>query len=611
MASAATITPQVISLHEHSIENTDLMDEAAKWATVIRSNLTKLQNDEEILAVPCSVRSRTRPTTLAPLIASLIYPAPVGSFAQVVNYERDVATLKEALRLQKRHHEGSMHHKNPSEKGRRPRWSDRILAQGPWDQIATAEMLKGVRSLPMPVDISNAESLSPFFNHLRLGGSNEVVSDTAGNGQETVEPYYNLPMLEFEKGVLFADRRMDLCKMALGPPNVSTLMQSLRNNTFVQHFLLGNNIIGPTGARAIADFILEFPCRIDTWYLAGNCIDSHSFSLIADALVKSTAVTNLWLKRNPLGPGSTDSIFRLIANTPNLRTLDLDQTELGDAGVVALFNKLATYSPSIPLSLKAIYLSGVGISIAACEAMASYLASPHCGLTSLYMSNNPIGDAGARALAAGLQHNRSIQRLCLQSIGLTGTGARVLISSLHNHPTIQTLDIGQSYSTEDLGVRFNYLASVDTITALTVLLTTSSAPLTYLNLGPQPIDTTTAIPLVSAALQSKSILHLSLKPLIPSERPKEDIQYQRLTKALFSHNLSNIRTHYNNPNMTYKEWDDDLKRWCVSDETSVRKIDSVYRNRAAQKARKGEEVLNKWLDEKDKAIVEEVMYGKW
>ncbi|KAF7131073.1 hypothetical protein CNMCM5793_004060 [Aspergillus hiratsukae] len=489
----------------------------------------------------------------------------------------------------------------------RPRWSDRILAQGPWDQTVTPDMLKGASSLPMPVEISDPDSLAPFFNHLKHGGSYETASDATGQSQLAVEPYYNVPTLEFDKGVLYEDGRMDLCKMALGPPNISTLMQSLRSNTFVRHFLLGNNIIGPAGAQAIADFVQEFPDRIDTWYLAGNCIDGASFALLTDALVKSPAVTNIWLKRNPLGPRSADSLFRLITQTPNLRTLDLDQTELSDAGVAALFTRLADYVPPTPLSMRILYLSATGISTAACEAISRYLASPHCCITSLYMSSNPIGDAGAKSLATGLQQNKTLERLSLQSVGLTDDGATALISSLQGHPALETFDISQAFSTQDLNARFNYLTAECTINAL-CSLATSSTPLSYLALGPQPFCTTTALPLMAAAQKSKTIMYLSLKPLIPSRStPKDNIRFASFSKKLTTHILCNIRAHYDKPTMTYKEWEADLKRWCVSDEVSVRKIDSVYRNRAAQKARRGEEVLRKWWAEEEREVLESVM----
>jgi hypothetical protein len=51
------------------------------------------------------------------------------------------------------------------------------------------------------------------------------------------------------------------------------------------------------------------------------------------------------------------------------------------------------------------------------------------------------------------------------------------------------------------------------------------------------------------------------------------------------------------------------KRWLLSDETDVRKIDSVYRNRDAGEARRGLKILDKWWDENDQTL-QEVMNSK-
>ncbi len=34
-------------------------------------------------------------------------------------------------------------------------------------------------------------------------------------------------------------------------------MKSLESDHFIRHFLLGNNVIGPVGARAIAGFVTK------------------------------------------------------------------------------------------------------------------------------------------------------------------------------------------------------------------------------------------------------------------------------------------------------------------------------------------------------------------
>jgi len=89
-------------------------------------------------------------------------------------------------------------------------------------------------------------------------------------------------------------------------------MANLEKNTFVRHFLLGNNMIGPVGARKISDFVRKHPNNIETWYLAGNCIDLASLYRLVSAWITSTAITNIWLKRNPLGPKSHDAIQWLV-----------------------------------------------------------------------------------------------------------------------------------------------------------------------------------------------------------------------------------------------------------------------------------------------------------
>ena len=100
----------------------------------------------------------------------------------------------------------------------------------------------------------------------------------------------------------------------------------LESSTFVRHFLLGNNMIGPVGARLISGFVLAHPDRMETWYLAGNCIDLAGFERLVSA----------WT-----------TLYDLITKTSKLRRLDLDETELWDEGVAHLFS-LLTITIALP-----------------------------------------------------------------------------------------------------------------------------------------------------------------------------------------------------------------------------------------------------------------------
>jgi hypothetical protein len=441
-------------------------DQAIQWANKIRNLLLlvapynesedgQLPNsitiDESILEAPRRKAANPDKAALANQIAQLLYPSPDNSLGSLIKYDKDIVKLRRYV-LQQRKRAIELATKRNADMN----WDKRIIEQGPWDPLTDPLSLGGAPSLPMPVKIAEPDTLAPFFEHLQLGGTDEPSSSTRAIDDAIVveEPYYGTKTLEFEKGVVYSDRRMDLCKMVLGPPNIGDLLESLKTNEFITHFLLGNNIIGPHGAKCIADFLIKFPNRMETWYLAGNCIDAPSFSLLVDKWVHSTSITNIWLKRNPLGPSAAVDVYRLITQTPNLRTLDLDQTELGDTGITTLFDMLAAHSAEKSLPLRHIYLNGVGIGLKAATAIAKYLASPHCGLNSLYATNNPMGSDGVVALAAGLRQNKSLARLTLASVGLSDDGAIALCEALYEHPIISVLDIGQSYSTPDLGMRY-------------------------------------------------------------------------------------------------------------------------------------------------------------
>ncbi|KAF2709073.1 RNI-like protein [Pleomassaria siparia CBS 279.74] len=559
--------------------------------------------DESIMNAPRRKAANPIIAALASQIAQILYPTPDNSLGSVIKYDKDIVKLRRYV-LQQRKRAIELATKRNDDTN----WAKRIIEQGRWDPVADPLSLSGTPSLPMPVKIAEHETLAPFFEHIQLGGTQDIASTTRATQDaiEVEEPYYGTKTLEFEKGVLYSDRRMDLCKMVLGPLNIGDLLESLKTNTFITHFLLGNNIIGPHGAKVIAEFLQMYPNRMDTWYLAGNCIDAPSFRILVDEWVKSTSVTNVWLKRNPLGPTSVADVYRLITKTPNLRTLDLDQTELGDVGVAELFNKLAAHETT--LSIRNIYLNGVGIGVKASAAIANYLATLHCALHSLYITNNPMGSDGVVALAKGLKQNKSLARLTIASVGMGDDGAIALCDALNDHPRISALDIGQSFATPDLGMRYNYITDRSTFAVHNLITSTS---LTYLNLGQCAMSNTGLNEVLDAIHSSPSFLFFVGKTIWPQSRAVGAVhagqEHVRLNKLLHSHLLANVQRVYG-ANITYGEFMEDEKRWLINDKTDVRKIDSVYRNRDAGLARRGLKKLDKLWEEGDETL-KEVMKG--
>lgn len=577
------------------------IESANYWADVLRKNLliaarlsegsdTEEIIDEAILTAP---RRGSARDDLARETAALVYPnLPQGSLATIIQYEKDIVRLRPLAEEQRKRAIAEA-----TEHNEKHNWIKRILRQqGPWNELEDPLSLNGASSLPMPVEVSNPESLAPFFAHLRNKGTHQVldIEKKDHKGEPGTEPYYDVEFIEFEKGVLYSDGRIDLCKMVTGPHNIGDLMESLKPNDFSKHFLLGNNIIGPTGADAIASFIEEFPNRMETWYLAGNCIDATSFARLVDSMVKSPVITNVWLKRNPLESSSAKNVFRLITQCPSLRTLDVDQTELGDEGVAELFSLLADHDQALPL--RHIYLNATGIGKRACEQIGRYLALPSCGLISLFMSNNPIGP-GVAALASGVASNHSLERLSLQSCGLSDEPTAALLSALKQHP-LKTLDLGQSYATEDLGMRYNWL----TDSAPLVDLVRTSPSLQYLNVSYAPMTQESVNALLQAVAASASMLSLerNARPLIRGDPTavRAGQEGVRLTKAVRDRLQANVMEVHG---VDYEEFSTGHKRFLISPQ-DVRLIDSVYRNRDAGKARRGLMKLDKWWADGDETL---------
>ena len=202
------------SSHQSNDED-PLEDSTVHWASLLRRNLGKLSDglelDEECYDAPHRSGGYRTSSLPAARVAELIYPSPTAVSSKdssdpqehvpkpPTKYYQDVGHLKSAIDAQRRAADPNLI--------RPVKWSNRIKEPGPWDEEHDPLSTDGVRALPMPVKISDAESLEPFFSHLSLGGNHQFGSFEAGK-----EPYYAVDMAEFEKGVLYADGRMDLCK---------------------------------------------------------------------------------------------------------------------------------------------------------------------------------------------------------------------------------------------------------------------------------------------------------------------------------------------------------------------------------------------------------------
>jgi len=226
---------------------------------------TPSHRPQELLDLPR--RKHKEQATSVQEIASTLYPE-LELFAAVIKYDNLVPQLRrETIEMRKKEEERRKDAKGYT-------FREAVRRQGKF--IRETHEFPTPKAEPMPVQISSEETLAPFFSYLKENQPFPNQTDS-----QLTEPHYKIPMIEFEKGVLYQDHRMDLCKMTLGPQNIGALMQALRCNQHVEHFLLGNNITGRKGAEEIASFIKDRPDQIRTWYAISPYV--HVYKLEADS----------------------------------------------------------------------------------------------------------------------------------------------------------------------------------------------------------------------------------------------------------------------------------------------------------------------------------------
>ena len=171
---------------------------------------------------------------------------------------------------------------------------------------------------------------------------------------------------------------------------------SLQNNTSLEYLDVGENLIGPSGAGAIA--------RTLKWTR-----NSYNKSLPQEVNVANPIVSNLkHLKMgwNKIRNDGVVSLADMLKYNNKLETLDLGHNyvaenpvhNIGDEGVVALADALAKNNSG----LKKLVLWSNSVTNTGAFALAEALKRNVTRITHLDLSNNLIVDEGAKALAEAL-----------------------------------------------------------------------------------------------------------------------------------------------------------------------------------------------------------------
>ncbi|MER5915047.1 ribonuclease inhibitor [Streptomyces sp. NPDC001982] len=269
--------------------------------------------------------------------------------------------------------------------------------------------------------------------------------------------------LDFAAGTALPDGRLDLCKQGVGAEGAALIADALAEGpTPVRHLLLGTDALGDDGADAVS----EATGDVETLYLGCNGITAGGACRIADNLRASPqVVTGVWLKRNPLGSGGGHAAAELIESARSLRTLDLVQTGLDPAGAAVLADALLAAAAG-GRRIERLFVGGNPLGEAGARALAAVLAEG--AVDELYVSAARLGDAGALRLADALERAPygRLTRLSVASNAIGPRAAARLVTAA-TAAGVTLLDLGRVRAAAVLAAEDNRLdlAAADTIGA--------------------------------------------------------------------------------------------------------------------------------------------------
>ncbi|XP_072894759.1 NACHT, LRR and PYD domains-containing protein 3-like [Hemitrygon akajei] len=139
-----------------------------------------------------------------------------------------------------------------------------------------------------------------------------------------------------------------------------------------------------------------------------------------------------------------EGIQRLGPGLHKCQKLRLGENDLGDSGV-----KLVSAALRNPeCKIQKLWLNNVGLTDSGAEDLASAL-STNPSLTVLILSVNKLGDSGVKLVFTALGNPEcKIKKLELCDVGLTDSGAEDLVSALSTKPSLTELDLGRNSLTD-------------------------------------------------------------------------------------------------------------------------------------------------------------------
>ncbi|XP_072893221.1 NACHT, LRR and PYD domains-containing protein 3-like [Hemitrygon akajei] len=314
--------------------------------------------------------------------------------------------------------------------------------------------LRFVAGLSSPMTTRGLEEILGQFPHQTtcrvIDWAKEEVKRQSGNTWSEAGKWSLLNTLHYlfesqnrrlAQATLESVETLSFSRMTLTPIDCAVLSHVIGLCDTIKHLDLENCHIQCEGIQRLGPGLHK--CQ--ELRMNGNKLGDSGMKLVSAALRNPECkIQKLWVEKVGLTDSGAEDLVSALSTNPSLTELYLSVNKLGVSGV-----KLVSAALRNPeCKIQRLWLARVGLTDSGAEDLASAL-STNTSLTDLDLSGNKLGDSGVKLVSAALRNPEcKIQRLWLNNVGLTDSGAEDLVSALSTNPSLTGLDLESNSLTD-------------------------------------------------------------------------------------------------------------------------------------------------------------------
>ena len=220
---------------------------------------------------------------------------------------------------------------------------------------------------------------------------------------------------------------------------VQQLADSLMVNKTLNYLMFMGNAWGNDAVRILAGYMKRSE-SLSSLNLNCSDIGDAGATALAEVLRTNTTLNSLGLCNNPgIGNPSVISLCEALKVNTTLSSLDLSGTGISDAGVLSLVEVLKTNTSS----LTSLLLSDIKISHQSLKSIAEVLRV-NSTLKDLKFEGNKVGVGGTKLIAESLKANTTLKLLSLSRNNIKAKCGRLFSDSLKVNGTLESLTLAKN-----------------------------------------------------------------------------------------------------------------------------------------------------------------------